>query len=124
MAEFRIVRPEDDLGWPSGAYRTAALLALSPAELEWRLGAPLAEGVEPGLGPWRGIGLILDSGWPVELICYEQRHGPRPGPVVALRVDVLDDDASARAEVVGALGLGAENVEWLPPRGGSDRGRA
>ena len=113
MSRFRIPETDEELWWPGGSCRVAALLALSPAELERRVGARLQEGDEPGLGPWRGVGLFLASGWPVELICYEREQAR--GPLVQLRADVTDDPAAARRETAAALGLAPRHIAWVPP---------
>ena len=99
-------------GWPSGRPRSVGFLLITPEELARRIGAPLASGVEEGLGPWRGCGLRLPSGRGVELIRYDWS-----GAAAAefdLRADYEDDPGAARAEALAMLGLPASAVAWAP----------
>jgi len=114
MADFRLPR-NDELRWPSGSAQVIALLTLHPAELAERVGIPLMSGVEEGLGPWQGIGLILGSGRPIELVWYEGADQSAP---TELRADVNDDYSSAREEAGVALALTPRDVAWVLPAGG------
>ena len=112
MTDFRLPT-EDELTWPSGDAQVVALLTLRADELEERVGLPLRSGVEEGLGPWKGIGLILASGRPIELVWHEAA-ADRSAPT-ELRVDVDDDYFSARDEAIAALRLVPSEIAWVLP---------
>ena len=115
MTTFRRAQTEHERRWPNGGYRTIALLSLQPTELERRLGVPLAFGVEEGLGPWRGIGLILPSGRTIELVWHE--HAPQSSPT-ELRASAGDDYEAAHEEALNMCRLSPEDIAWIPPAGG------
>lgn len=101
------------MGWPGGAYVEVAKLSLTDADLIDYFGRDLVSGDEPGLGPWRAIGLQSGSGAVAELICHEaeQTRG------FTLRVDVLSDPRAVFDEIVAELLPGREGVLWRRPRG-------
>ena len=115
MPSFRIPTADHERRWPEQGYRTIALLKLGPTELEHRLSVALVSGVEDGLGPRRGIGLILESGRKVELVWYE--HADQSSPT-ELRAATGDDYGAALAEAIRACHLSSSDVAWIPTDGG------
>ncbi|MBV9749450.1 MAG: hypothetical protein JO157_11610 [Acetobacteraceae bacterium] len=111
MSKFRAASAAEDYHWPSGEPRTAAVLAVSVADLERRIGTAPERGVESGLGAWVGFGLELASGARVELVAYLEAPG---GPLFELRADARANLDAARAECLAALGLPVTAVVWVP----------
>ena len=52
----------EDLRWPSGSYKSIAIIDLSREQLERWFGRNLVTGTEPGLGEWLACGGLLPSG--------------------------------------------------------------
>jgi hypothetical protein len=116
-AAFRVVRAEENPHWPSGSCKHVAVITVSPDELSRRVGVPLTEGDEPGLGPWCAVALELASGAPVEIIRYD--YDPEPGAFY-VRADAQADTVSVRDETVAALGLAQSAIAWTLPDEGSE----
>ena len=114
MATFRIATTEQERRWPPAGSRVIALLTLQPSALEQRLGVPLTSGVEDGLGPWTGIGLILPSGRQIEFVWYEHLDQSSP---TELRAATGEDYAAVLSETVDACHLEPTDIAWVPPGG-------
>lgn len=97
--------------WPSGDYIELAVLEIDAATLSQRLGAPLLQGDEPGLGPWEAIGAKLRSGELIELISYA--HEPQSG--FTLRADARNPSFRVIVESLVGLGLKDEALLWVSP---------
>lgn len=97
--------------WPSGTYSEVALLRIRLEDIAERFESDLESGVEPGLGPWQGIGLKLGSEAFVELIEY--LHSSSDG--VELRTDSACDLSTVLDETLATLGVGRESVLWQSP---------
>lgn len=106
---FTVVTP--GILWPSGDYADLAILDMSEDDLCRRLGVPLVEGIEEGMGPWRAIGLRLASGVFIELIVYA--HTARDG--FDLRVDRPFLRSEVLAEALVSLELERAAVTWVSP---------
>lgn len=97
--------------WPGGSYNEIARLAVTEDHLSDYFGSELIKGDEPGLGPWRAIGLQLDSGAVVELISYDADREVG----FTLRVDILSDPRIALNEVVMNILTSPQDVTWVSP---------
>lgn len=92
------------------------------AELALRLGFPLAEWEEPGLGRATGFGCRLASGLVVMLeeLAHARDHLGAAGP--ALYIEGHDLAAMgverALADVLAGLGLTPQNVAWVQTEAG------
>ena len=109
MALYHQVFAHDGFRWPSGIDRAAAAFSTTPEALSARTGLQF----EPGVGNldyYRAAGVRLPSGRQVELVWHERS----PVPALELRVDAADDPAAACQEVMGALGIQASEVSWVP----------
>jgi hypothetical protein len=113
MAKFdsslQVIAP--GMPWPSGDCADMAILDISEAYLRNRLGVPLVEGTEEGMGPWQAVGLRLASGVFIELIVYA--HAARDG--FDLRVDRPFLCHEVLVEALAALGLDSKVVTWVSP---------
>lgn len=99
--------------WPGGAYVEVARLSLTDADLIDYFGRDLVSGDEPGLGPWRAMGMQSGSGAVAELI----RHDAEQTPEFTLRVDVLSDPCAVFNAIVAELLPGTEGVLSRRPGG-------
>ena len=72
---LRVVSVDGNRHWRTDS-REIALLEVGSDALAEAIGAPLARGIERGLGTWEGCGFVLPSGRDAELIRY--RQSPRP----------------------------------------------
>ncbi len=73
---LRVVSVERNSHWRTDRVRSPCFEVGSDALAE-AIGAPLARGIERGLGPWEGCGCVLPSGRDAELIRYRQSPRPR-----------------------------------------------
>lgn len=76
---LRVVSVEEYRHWRADSPEIAVLEVGSDAIAE-PIGAPLARGIERGLGTWKGWGSVLPSGGDAELIRYRQSPRPRVRP--------------------------------------------
>src|SRR5690349_13002651 len=102
MHRFRLV-PLSEFRWPSGDYRDAGTLRLTPHDIERRLAVSFDRGLDD-LDYYRALALRLPSGRPVVLNWYERAPEPRQLSVLA---DASDDLAAALAETLESLALAA-----------------
>ena len=109
MADYRQLR-SDELRWPSGSYRSAALLDLPPQALDASRGLTFYAGSDD-LDYFRAAAVALPSGRRVALWWYERAPEPRG---LELRIDAADDPAAARAEAFAALQLPHDAIVWVP----------
>jgi hypothetical protein len=109
---LRVVSVEGTSHWRTDS-REIALRDVGSDALAEAIGAPLARGIERGLGTWEGCGFVLPSGRDAELIRYSQ--SPRPQEFV-LRIDRSDDANAALVEVLAALKLSSSCVTWVAPK--------
>lgn len=108
-AHLIVVAP--GLYWPSGDYIELAVLDIDSASLSQRLGVPLQQGEEPGLGPWEAIGAKLQSGDLIEFISYAQE----PYPGFTLRADAGNRSFRVISESLAGLGLREGALLWVSP---------
>ncbi len=104
--------------WPGGSYIEVARLAITDSHLKDYFGRDLISGDEPGLGPWRSIGMLSASGATAELISYDAEQGQG----FTLRIDAISDPCSVFNEVVAELVPGTGDVLWRSPLISSARG--
>lgn len=97
--------------WPSGDFVEVAMIDISCEEVSSLVSADLIEGVEPGMGPWKAIGVRLDAGEVIELIRYVYD----PDRAFVLRVDAGANLATAFEKVLNLLGRGKESLAWISP---------
>jgi hypothetical protein len=95
--------------WPSGDSVVLAVLPMTENELAARIGLPLLEGVEDGLGGFAAIGGRLASGADVEFISYSSV--PRE---VLMRVDKSASYSAVLDEALRAVGLSRADVRVSP----------
>jgi hypothetical protein len=110
VKKFELV-PEGT-SWPSGNYRSIAMLPITPERVAAVVEAPLVSGIEPGLGPWEAIGLRLKSGASVELIYYSMAPEPKG---VEVRVDQNANFHASLQQVIALFGLPLESLDWVSP---------
>lgn len=106
---FRVV-PLSAFSWPSGDYRDAGTLWLTPDDIERSLAISFQRGVDD-LDYYRALALLLPTGRRVVLNWYERAPEPRQLSVLA---DASDDLAAALVETLDALALPADLVSWRP----------
>jgi hypothetical protein len=97
--------------WPSGDFVEAAMIDISCEEVSTLISGDLIEGIEPGMGPWKAIGLQLDAGEVIELIRYV--HDPDHSFV--LRIDAGENLAATFEKVLSLLGRSKESLIWVSP---------
>jgi hypothetical protein len=96
--------------WPSGDSIVLAVLPMTKDDLAARIGLPLLEGVEDGLGGFAAIGGRLTSGADVEFVCYSLM--PQE---VLMRVDKSNQySAAVLDEALQAVGLSRADVRVSP----------
>ena len=93
--------------WPSGRSKPVAQLNINDAWLAAIANAPLASGIEPGLGPWTGIGLRLPSGARIELLRYQ--FG---GVHFELHADFGANARKVLEEFLTTTGLTIDAIRW------------
>jgi hypothetical protein len=103
---LRVVSVEGNSHWRTDS-REIALLEVGSDALAEAIGAPLARGIERGLGTWEGCGFALPSGRDAELIRY--RQSPRPQEFVFC-IGRSDDANAALVEVLALLKLSSSCV--------------
>lgn len=99
---------ERGLRWSSGRYDEIATIDISEDEVITRLGRPLLEGAEEGLGPWKADGFILSTGEMMELILYL----PIAREGFILRVDYGVPFDTAIAHFLSAFELPPDRLRW------------
>ena len=104
-----VIRPsERGLCWPSGRYDEIATIDIDEDEVIAKLGRPLLEGVEEGLGPWKADGFFLSTGEMMELILYV----PIAREGFILRIDYGAPVDTAIANFLSAFQLPPDRVRW------------
>jgi len=98
--------------WPSGEGVDLALLPLTDEELAARIGLPLVQGFDDGLGPWSGIGGRMPSGNAVEFIYYTKK--PKPSGVI-LRLDKSACCPKTFDEALQLVGLSRADLIYVSP---------
>lgn len=99
---------ERGLRWPSGCYDEIATIDIGEDEVIAKLGRPLLEGVEEGLGEWKAGGFFLSTGEMMELILYL----PIAREGFILRVDYGVPVDTAIAHFLSAFELPPDRVRW------------
>lgn len=94
--------------WPGGSCVEVAKLSITDADVTGYFGCDLVRGDEPGLGPWRSIGMQCACGAIAELISYEAEEGQG----FTLRIDALSDPPSVFNEIVSELVPSRSHVLW------------
>lgn len=97
--------------WPSGDFVEIAMIDISFEEVSSLIAADLMEGVEPGMGAWKAIGLRFDAGEVIELIRYVHD----PDHAFILRVDSGENLAATFEKTLDFLGRGKESITWVSP---------
>jgi hypothetical protein len=95
--------------WPSGDSVDIAVLPITADDLSSRIGLPLVQDIEDGLGAWSGTGGRLPSGREVEFVCYATR--PRQ---VIVRVDKGAPYSAVLDEALQLVGLSRTEVRVNP----------
>jgi hypothetical protein len=95
--------------WPSGFYKSIAVIDVSRQQLEGWFGQSLVTGVETGLGEWEACGGALPSGLVIELIHYSRSPEPRG---YELRCDAQVDSSTVLSATLDALGVHESSVTW------------
>ena len=99
---------ERGVRWPSGRCDEIATIEIDENEVTARLGRPLLEGVEEGLGPWKADGFMLSTGEMMELILYL----PIASEGFILRVDHGTSVDTAIAHFLSAFAIPPDRVRW------------
>ena len=99
----------EDLRWPSGSYKSIAIINLSREQLERWFGRNLVTGTEPGLGEWLACGGLLPSGQMVEFVQYA--HAATPAGF-DLRCDSDAESRTVISDTLAALGLTESSIRW------------
>lgn len=86
-------------------------MAITDFHLKDYFGRDQISGDEPGLGPWRSIGLRSASGAIAELITYEAEVGRG----FTLRIDATSDPYGVFIEIVPERLPGMGGVLWRSP---------
>lgn len=86
-------------------------MAITDFPLKDYFGRDQISGDEPGLGPWRSIGLRSASGAIAELITYEAEVGRG----FTLRIDATSDPYGVFIEIVPERLPGMGGVLWRSP---------
>jgi hypothetical protein len=110
-AESRLLPLACGIRWPGGSYIEVARLAIADSHLKDYFGRDLISGDEPGLGPWRSIGMQSASGATAELISYDVEEGQG----FTLRIDAISDPCSVFNEIVDELVPSMDEVLWRSP---------
>lgn len=103
------IRPsERGLRRPGGHCNEIATVNIGEDEIVSRLGRPLLEGVEEGLGAWKADGFFLSTGEMMELIVYL----PIAREGFILRVDCDARVDTAIAHFLSAFELTHDRLRW------------
>ena len=102
------VPSERGMRWPSGGFDEVAVIDLSQADIECRLGRPMLDGVEAGMGAWRADGFFLSTGECMEVIIYIDA----PADGFILRVDAGTPSDIAISHFLQAFEVADEHVRW------------
>lgn len=110
---------------PSGGDMPLAGLAIRVDELARRVGIPLQEWEEDGLGTMRGAVCRLPSGRVVLVreLAHAVRHLGTAGPEISVDAGELAVEGvdALVAEVRAAFGLEPEELDWVQPAEASDQ---
>ena len=112
MGQYGRVFRRGDYRWPSGIDRSAGTFSTPPEAITARTGLEFERDLDD-LDYFRAIGLELPFGRHVVLLWYERS----PVPALSLQIDLADDPAAAREELMTVLGIRPGELSWIP---GSD----
>lgn len=97
--------------WPSGNFAEIAMIDVSCDDVIKLVSRDLFEGIEEGMGPWKAIGLRLDSGGVIELIRYEYDSDQ----AFTLRADANSNFSEVLEDTLDLLGKGIDSLQWVSP---------
>ena len=95
--------------WPSGFYKSVAVIDVSHEQLVAWFGQPLTTGIEAGLGAWTACGGTLPNDLMIELVRYSHSPGPNG---FELRCDGHADASTVLVATLDALGVHDSSVKW------------
>lgn len=95
--------------WPSGSYKSVAVIDLSREQLEHVFGRKLITGTEPGLGEWLACGGVLPSGQMVEFVHYPHITAPAG---FELRCDAAAESSAVISDTLVAFGVRESSIRW------------
>jgi hypothetical protein len=104
------------MAWPSGDFSEIAMIDVSHEEVQSAVSTDLIEGVEPGLGAWKAIGIKLDGGEVIELI----RYASDPDKAFTLRVDARENFLIVLGKVLKLLKKDKDSLVWVSPLAADD----
>jgi hypothetical protein len=97
--------------WPSGNYVEVAVLSVDDQHVSDCFSTSLLSGEEEGMGPWRAIGIRLNSGELIELIKYDYDES---GGFI-LRTDGNANKSECLEKVIELLEVDEKNLTWISP---------
>ena len=104
MSDYGRVFRRGDYRWPSGMDRSAGTFSTSPEVITARTGLEFDRDLDD-LDYFRALGLELPSGRHVVLLWYERS----PMPALSLQIDLADDPAAGRRDLMTVLELVRRN---------------